>query len=85
MSIEFNMPMGASSNDEYFNVPSAGDENCDECGCDGKHLTDADRKLLNNIWKYFDDTGDGAEDSSSLAIRNLNFAAPLEQLIRRLK
>lgn len=81
---EFNMPMGASSNDEYFDVPSAGDDDCPECGCDGTHLADADRKLLTDIWKYFDDTGDGAPDSSSLAVRNLNFAAPLERLIRRL-
>jgi len=83
--IEFNMPAGCSSNDDHFNLPSADDDQCPECGCDGKHLSDADRRLLNDIWHYFDDTGDGAEDSSSLAVRNLNFSAPLEQLIRRLK
>lgn len=47
--------------------------------------SEADKKLLTDIWHYFDDTGDGAPDGSSLARRNLNFAEPLRQLIERLK
>ena len=47
--------------------------------------SESDLKLLNAIYEYFDDTGDGAPDSSSLARQNLNFSEPLHDLIRRLK
>ena len=78
-----NYPAGTKDSD--FNLPSVGDEHCPECGCDGKHLTAQDMKLLNAIYEYFDDTGDGAPDSSSLARQNLNFSEPMHNLIRRLK
>lgn len=61
---------------------------CPTCGCSGAcmpAISAADRKLLNAIYEYFDDTGDGAPDSDSLARQNLNFAEPLHQLIKRLK